>query len=242
MNIYQSQLMAGKIYSNLPEGKRKLAYAQGGISKMLSFCPNSYISLSFGKQSICTAHMIYQQNQTVPAFFLASDETWHMYNYQEVINKFLKICPLNLTIVQTNHFFEADSWKENRDKGDKDLQNMCNRKDWDGWFWGLAKEEGRARKLTCSKNNTDIHPTIFRYSDGKSRCTPIQDWNINDLAAYIQKYNLPMLNVYEKFGLEQRTTARITKKCRDFGSIEYLRITNSKGYRELSDSHKEITF
>lgn len=242
MNIYKAQLLVGKLYSRKPEYKKKLDFAITGIEKMLEIAPKSYISLSFGKQSICLAHMVQQIDKKIPAYFLASDETWAMYNYAEVIEKVKKLMPeLEINIKQTNHFFNADSWKEARDLGDKDLQNMCDRKEWDGWLWGLAKEESLARKYTCSKNNTDSHKSLFRYTDNKYRCTPIQDWGINDLAAYINEYNLPMLNIYEKYGLECRTTARITKKCRDLSGTSLMRGT-SKDFRKLANTHEEITF
>lgn len=238
--LLATELLTGKIYAKTRERKEKLDFAIAGVHALLNVCQRVYVSLSFGKQSSCLAHMVFKIKPQIPMYFLASDETWHMYNYQEVIDKFCKKWPIDLHIVQTHHFFNTKTWKEGRDEGDQDIQKMCAREDFDGWFWGLAKEESFARKLTCSKNNTKIHPTIFRYTDNKLRGTPLQDWGIDDLAAYIYEYDIPLLNIYEKYGLKQRTTARITKKCRDFGANTLWRTTNSQGFRTLVDKHREI--
>ena len=240
LNDYKKQIMAGRVYAKTQKRQKKLLFAQDGIYKLFDAVKRVYVSISFGKQSLCLAHMVYRIEPSTPMYFLASDETWEMYNYREVIDQFVDRWPIKLNIVQTHNFWGASSWKESRDYGDKDLQKMCPRENWDGWFWGLAKDESRARKISCSKNNSGIHPSIFRYSDGKLRGTPIQDWNIDDLSAYIAEYDIPMLNIYRKFGLQQRTTARITKKARDFGSHTLIKATNLNGFRKLVNTHREI--
>jgi 3'-phosphoadenosine 5'-phosphosulfate sulfotransferase (PAPS reductase)/FAD synthetase len=240
MSPFDKQLMAGRIYARTSKRKEKLQFALEGITAMFSAASRVYVSLSFGKQSLCMAHMVFQAAPQIPMYFLASDETWHMYDYQRVIEEFTSRWPIDLHIIQTHRFFDAESWKAGRDAGDKDLQQMCPRDEWDGWFWGLAKDESKGRKYTCSINNSGIHPTIFKYKDGKLRCTPVQNWTIDDLAAYIGEHNIPMLNIYLKYGLQQRTTARITKKARNFGSYTLLRSVNSKGRRILVDTHSEI--
>lgn len=232
---FNEQILLGKIYSETNHYEKKLQFAKDGIKKMLDAAPNSYISLSFGKQSNCLAHLIYQINPKIPCFFLASDETWYIYDYENVIEKFTKLCNIDLTIVQTKNLWNSASWKESRDVGDKDLENMCDRDKWQGWFWGLSKDESKTRRRTCSIENTNIHPSIYRYKDNKLRCTPIMNWTIKDLAAYIYLHNIPLLNIYYKYGLEARTTARITKKMLNANGVGYLRATNSRGFRKIAN-------
>lgn len=239
MNTFEKQIMAGRLYAKTSVRDYKLAYARKGIDIMLKAAPHSYVSISFGKQSICVAHMVYKIAPGTPMYFLASDETWHMYDYRTIIDAFLNKWPINLNIVQTHRLFNAESWESSRDSGDRDLQEMCKRNEWEGWFWGLAKEESKARKRTCSRH-CELHPSIYRYADGKLRCCPIQDWNIDDLSAYIDEYGIPVLNIYKKFGLQMRTTARITKNARNLG-YGYLRETNSAGHRHLINEFPEIS-
>jgi len=243
MNIFEQQMKEGGIYKKLKKRKVRLEFAKEGIYEMLKISPKSYISLSFGKQSTCLAHMIYKINPDIPCYFLASAESWSMHNFKEVIEAFLKICPIKLMIVQTDHFFRNDlkTWKENRDVGQFDLQKMCNRNDWSGWFWGLVKEESKERKITlCKQWEGQPHPTIFRYVDNKYRCCPLMNWDILDIAAYIEENNLPLLNIYKKLGLQMRTTARATKTAVLQGTMIYLKMIDIEGFNKMCKKFGEL--
>ncbi len=232
---YNEQMALGKVHAHSPLFRSRLRFAQEGIDAMRKLSPKSYVSLSFGKQSLCVAHLVYQVSPDTPMYFLASDETWMLYDYRDVIDLFCARWPVKLTIVQTHRLAGAKSWADSRNAGDQDLQQMCNRADWDGWYWGLGKDESRARRLTTLQAYAQRtpHPSIFRYADGKHRCCPILHWGINDLAAYIATHQIPMLNIYRKFGLTQRTTARVTKKMMQNQGMALCRMTNSGGFREF---------
>lgn len=246
MTKYEQQIRDGFEYSKLKIRQKKLSFAKNGIIEMLAISKKNYISLSFGKQSICVAHMVYQIKKEIPCYFLASEESWLMYDFAEVIKSFLCLCPeIILKIIQTKNFYASKTWKESRDLGDKDLQNMCNRKNWDGWFWGLSKDESRARKITLSSSYSgQTHPTIFKYSDNKYRCCPIMNWNILDLAAYINENKLPVLNIYKRYGLQMRTTARVTKKMVEAGGVNYLKMLHlgDDSYNKLINQYGELGY
>jgi len=174
--------------------------------------------------------------------FLASDETWSMYDYAAVIEQFCERWPINLTIHQTHRFTNAPSWKAARDAGDSDLQNMVPRNTSDGWFWGLACEEApeREKTLMAGYRHDTPHPSIFKYRDGKFRCCPLMHWETIDLAAYIGEHDIPLLSIYQRYGLHQRTTARVTKKMLRNQGMTLCRMTNSAGFRELVNRFPEI--
>lgn len=239
---FQEQIIAGKIHAKTPLFAKRLAFAQAAIDAMLEVAPKSYVSLSFGKQSTCVAHMVWLKAPETPMHFLASEETWDLYDYKAVIRDFCGRFPIRLTIHQTRRISGSSSWKESRDAGDRDLQDMCPREEWDGWFWGLAKEESPARKKTllASYRQDTPHAGIFRYSDGKYRCCPLMHWTTVDIAAYVATRSLPLLNIYKRFGLEQRTTARITKKMLRNQGMSIARMTNSGGFRRLVNKFPEI--
>jgi 3'-phosphoadenosine 5'-phosphosulfate sulfotransferase (PAPS reductase)/FAD synthetase len=242
MNDYATQMAEGRLHRRLPEFGRKLAFAEQGIAAMLAAAPRVYVSISFGKQSLCLAHMVYTVAPRTPMHFLASEETWNLYDYQSVIELFCARWPIKLTIHQTNRLSGATSWKNARDAGDKDLQDMCPRGDYDGWFWGLAAEESPQRKKTllAAYRQKTAHPTIFRYADGKLRCCPLMHWQTIDLAAYIGYHDIPLLSIYRRFGLQQRTTARITKKMLRNQGMALARMTNSAGFRRIVNQFSEI--
>lgn len=261
------QLEAGRLYGQTQGYRRKLEFALGGIEAMHDLAPNSYMALSFGKQSICLAHMLYEFDSHTPMFFLASSESWLMYDFERVIDAFLSRWPVRLTIVQTNRWgldlepvierlaakqpgirwvrrgwLETSpvSWKAARDAGDQDLQEMCDRNQWDGWYWGLAKDESYGRWRTLSVRwPGQPHPTIFRYTDGKYRCCPLMNWTTKEIAAYVAEYDLPLLSAYGA-GLEARTSARLTKRMANFSGLARLRRDFPQVYLALTRQFPEL--
>lgn len=230
---YDEQLMYGELHARLPVYQRRLEQAGECIAQMQPLAPNSYLSLSFGKQSLVMAHMVFQVQPDIPCYFLASDESWILHNYAEVIQAFCDRFPINLHIVQTSHVWldpELD-WQESRAKGDKDLQTMTGEQDFDGWYWGLAAEESKARRISLAKNQL---PGIYQYKSGKYRCCPLWDWGLPDLAAYIATHNLPMLNAYKTLGLNARTTARLTKQAAQWG-LGDIKVANLQAFQSLCD-------
>lgn len=243
MSEYERTMEQGRMYAGLRERQRKLDFARAGIEAMRQLAPHAYASISFGKQSICLAHMLYQVEPELPMFFLASWESFVMYDYEAVISEFMHHWPINLTIVRADNVTGNDgmTWKETRDLGQRDLQNMCRREDWDGWYWGLSKDESQARRRTLSLRwEGQPHPSIFRYTDGKYRCCPLMHWSVLDIAAYVQEYGIPLLDVYKRFGLEMRTTARITRNAAELGGVAYLKQLGIERLNELAARFPEL--
>lgn len=268
MGKYEQQIATGRLYARLPIFEQRLRFAKMGIEKMLRLAPNSYLSVSFGKQSICLAHLLYCHKPDLPMFFLASSESWYIHNYMDVIDDFMRHTPINLTIVQTNRLgIDIDelidemqqrqpdikwifrgwseklpgNWKAARDAGDRDLQEMCDRTEWDGLFMGLVKEESGGRRITLSlKWKGQPHPTIFRYKDNKYRCCPLMHWGIQEVAAYVAIHSIRLLDEYENNGLEARTTARITKMMAEEGGMTYLRQKNLDAFNQITRNFPEL--
>ncbi len=243
MTEFEKQMLAGEVYAQTDKRHRRLKFALDGIEAMRILAPNAYASISFGKQSICLAHMLYQIQPDLPMYFLASWETWDLHNYAEVIESFVSRWPINLHIVQTDNVSANPdlSWKETRDLGDKDLQNMVNREEWDGWYWGLTKEESKGRRLTLNQKwEGQPHATIFRYKDGKYRCCPLMNWEILDIAAYIAEHDLPLLQIYKELGLQQRTTARLTKSAVEYHGMARIKRCDTSGYNRLAARFPEL--
>ncbi|RMG91165.1 MAG: hypothetical protein D6706_18475 [Chloroflexi bacterium] len=243
VNEFEKQMLAGEVYMGMEKRQKRLAFALQGIEAMRRLAPRSYASISFGKQSICLAHMLYQVEPDMPMYFLASSETWDLHNYAEVIDAFLERWPINLHIVQTDHAGTHPdlSWKEVRDLGDQDLQNMVDRAEWDGWYWGLSKEESKARKITLSRRwEGQPHPTIYRYKDGKYRCCPLMHWELLDIAAYVVEHDLPLLQIYKDLGLQERTTARLTKKAVEYHGLAQVKRRDIASYNRLAARFPEL--
>ena len=168
----ERELFNGRMYAGTGYHRARRSFAHEAICAMLALGERFYVSLSFGKQSLVVAHMVYQVAPDTPMMFLASSESWMMHDFADVIDRFMARWPVNLTIVQTNNAAldidavvadlsrrqpsitwrfkppgdPAWNWKQSRDYGERDLQEMAPREAFDGWFWGLAKEESVARR------------------------------------------------------------------------------------------------
>jgi hypothetical protein len=57
---FAQQMDYGAIHAKLPIYQKCVDEAKAAIIAMHSIAPNSYLSLSFGKQSIILAHLLYQ--------------------------------------------------------------------------------------------------------------------------------------------------------------------------------------
>lgn len=205
------ELAHGRLYRRLAIHQRRRARARAAIETMRANAPHSYLSLSWGKQSLIVAHMLHQIDPTIPSYFLASSESWHLHNFAEIIEAFCARWPIRHTIVQTDRWKDATQWQQARLSGRGDLQAIADADGpWDGWYGGLARDESRVRRIALSMRSDSGHPDVYHYVDGRYRCSPLAAWELPDLAAYIDEFDLPLLRAYHQHGLATRTTARIT--------------------------------
>lgn len=208
MGKLSQQFAHGRVYRRLAVHQRRRDRARAAIETMRCLAPHSYLSLSWGKQSIVVAHMLYQIDPTIPSLFLASSESWILHDFRRVIETFTARWPIPHTVIQTDRWADAASWAAAKRAGEGDLQHLGDA--YQGWYGGLAREESRTRRIALSQRSTTGHPDVYQYRDGRYRCSPVAAWAIPDLAAYIDEYDLPLLATYHQHGLEARTTARIT--------------------------------
>lgn len=263
----EKELWQSGFYKNTRMHLDRVRFSQEGVQAMLSISSLNYVSVSFGKQSNVVAHMVYTVKPDTPMFFLASSETYIIHNYIDVIDAFMGRWPINLTIVQTNHAamdIRADidelssrqptikwvlrppgdpgwDWGQTRQAGHMDLQTMVEREKYTGWFWGLAKEESKARRITLSTTwQGQPHLSIFRYSDGKYRCCPLRNWQNLDIAAYSLAHDIPFLDTYHQSGLGARTTARITGRSAEEGAMALMHHHNLGKTNQLYERFPEL--
>lgn len=222
MRVLEKQLAEGKLLILLPQFKRKEAKALADIDKMIELHPKTYLSLSWGKQSIILAHMIWQLKIDIPVVFFDEPDTDIIANFNEVRSEFLNRWQIN--------YQQINDGQESPRRSGKKFAEENGR---NGVIMGLAKHESRDRNYTLSKND---HNNIFGYANGNYRCCPLAQWTIKDYAAYIAKYNLPLLSTYHKYGLEARTSAGITPGKTSYLGREFL---NSSAQAELDKRWKE---
>lgn len=195
-NIYDQQIAAGRILAMMPQWKRKEQKALDDIREMLRRCSRPYVSLSWGKQSTCLMHMVYRIAPSVDGWFFREVETDIIADFNSVIEQFLEKWPINY---HEEMAYNADI--EGTAKRIEQKNGYC------GVFFGFARHESKGRRFTLAKAD---EYNVFEYANGFLRSTPLRFWTDEDIAAYVATYDLPMLNLYHRFGFHTRTSAGLT--------------------------------
>lgn len=222
MSVLDNQLAEGRLMMRLPRFVQKEKKALSDLRVMIDRHPHTYLSLSWGKQSIILAHMLWQIRASIPAVFFDEPDTDIIADFKDVRDKFLNHWPINYRQIN-------DGQESPRRSGKKfAIENSLN-----GVIMGLAAHESRSRNYTLNKSDKN---NIFEYTAGNYRCCPLAQWTIKDYAAYIAKYNLPLLYTYQKYGLDARTSAGITPGRPSYAGREFLNSTNQA---ELDNRLKE---
>ncbi|MBP8055083.1 MAG: hypothetical protein KA314_04545 [Chloroflexi bacterium] len=227
MGIFENQLREGKMLALLPMHKRKVEQAKADIARMLESCQSPYVSLSWGKQSICLMHMVYSLAPDVPGLFFREPETHLIADFDSVIKQFCarwNIQYFDVMLNKPSHQAAADEQEQAHG--------------WDGVFMGFARHESKVRKFTLSK--ADKH-NIFTYKNGFRRSCPLRLWSDMDIAAYVAPRDIPMLSLYRKFGFSIRTSAGIemgTAEKPDHSEIGFDNMTGEQKDKILESQRR----
>jgi 3'-phosphoadenosine 5'-phosphosulfate sulfotransferase (PAPS reductase)/FAD synthetase len=209
--------------------QRKINQSISIIENMLSICPNSYLSLSFGKDSLALLHLIMQVKKDIPCLFLASEETFLLENYDEIINHYIEK-GVNIKVVNMKHLNYNFEGGANNEFKQSEFLNF------DGVFMGLRIEESKARKISLiKKENNVIGKRIMQYKSGDRknmyRCCPISEWSSFEIFVYCQENNIKLLDAYTSH--EIRTSAQLNYSGTLTNQINDLKARNISAYNKL---------
>jgi len=214
------------------------------IRQMLSLSKNPYLALSFGKDSLVMLDLVREQYPDIPCLFLKSEETFLMYNYEEVIKEYIEQ-GVNLTLVETNRLSEnAMDWEKARKKGNQDFLLDAFFDGWDGVFMGLRIEESKARRYSLTrKQSNNAGQMVYQYTSGKRkgmyRCCPLAFWKEHEIMVYLEERGLPYLDVYKE-GSHIRTTARITGDAARQNALHWVKKNNPENWNKLKTLIPEL--
>lgn len=214
--MLNQQIAEGRLYSLTPYWRAVKAKALNDIAAMLKRCERPYVALSWGKQSIVLAHMVWSVSPETLCVHWTGPDAELIGNFKEVSAEFLRRWRLN--------YLELPR----REKLAGAVQSFVEMHDPDGVFVGLSAFESRDRKLTLRAGDCD---NIFDYRSGfragMLRCCPLATWKIIELAAYVSEFNIPLLNTYHRFGLEVRTSTACNEGGRTAGAINFMTRANA---------------
>jgi 3'-phosphoadenosine 5'-phosphosulfate sulfotransferase (PAPS reductase)/FAD synthetase len=228
MPTLHEQLAEGALYKMLPQWRQTMRIARADIEEMLCRCKKPYVALSWGKQSIVMAHMVYTIAPYVPCVHLTGEDAELIGNYKDVSAEFLSRWPVPYT-----------EWPRG-DKLSDAIAEFDAANDYTGVFVGLSAFESKGRKFTILKSD---NRNILRRADGRLRCCPLANWGIRELAAYISQFDIPLLAPYLRYGLDIRTSTGCREGGRTEGAIDLMPNNAAaemrRRWRERAENRKE---
>ena len=239
------------IHSRSSRFLKRVNEAKEIIKDILPLLQNPYIAFSCGKDSSVLAHLVMQITPKIPLCFLSSGETRIVHNVDDVINWF-KARGATVEEILIDRVFSEEwkhaTWTEQRKAGKHDLE-LLNAGNWDGVFMGLRIEESPNRKRSLLMLQTEgLPPFCYRYKETNKkrgniiRCCPLARWTADDIGAYLVTNNIPFLRQYHKYGMEARTTARLTGDAVRQYVLSDIKRDNPEGWRKLVKRFPEFSY
>lgn len=221
-----------RLYANLPVFRRKIEASIEIIKKASAYSP--YISSSLGKDSAVLTHLVLSVYPDTEVRFLRwKGETEILGNYDEVAGQWadigVKINQVEIYREEWDSGFFRDDWESIR-------------RDSKAYYLGLRKEESKGRRASLN-----AHGVIYTLKNGITRICPLAYWSSKDIAAYIYKYNLPLLSLYTSHGIESRTASGLPIHKGHESNIlpkvvQELRETNPAGLQTLIERFPELGY
>lgn len=233
------------LYANLDTHKHKVDRTILRVQEMLSIAKKPYIAFSCGKDSSVLADIVLRQNSYIKLRFISSGETRILHNVDSVISYFKDKYNADIEEINFDRVF-SEEWKdatfdEQRKAGRHDIQSIDNSQ-YDGVLMGLRTEESFERKMSLLRHqSSDLPKYMYKYT-GRNyyRMCPLANWKAEDIGAYIVANDLPVLDWYNSFGFEARTTARLTGDTVRQNVIFWIKCNNPQGYSKLIERFPEL--
>jgi len=172
------------------------------VTQALERMQNPYIAFSTGKDSLCVAHLVWEQRDSVPAVYFDADcafaESYELLDRMEVIGRPIihwKSESLMETFRRAGgpdaRNIEAETM---RSTVYRPIRGLLREYNFDGVFLGLRAEESPGR----AKLGRYRGQLFWQTRDRLWECLPILDWSYLDVWAFIVSQNLDYCHVYDR--------------------------------------------
>lgn len=219
-------------HSQLSGFKRKVDEAKKLISQYID--ENSFVSVSWGKDSTVLYHLCQQIKPDVLGAFYGSPEMDIVSNWSEVRDAYN--ARFNSNYIE---FIAKPEWA-NTPHGPGERLKLELDKKYDKAFVGIRSEESKNRTFSLMQKGL-----IYKYKsgikNGSTRICPIGWWQTKDIWAYLFAHDLPYLKIYEMRDWEtSRTNPHMRFWIRAFKGesyqkqeLEYIKQTDKVLYEYL---------
>lgn len=198
----ETERLRAQLRARLPGFAHRVAQAQAIITEGLAAMARPYIAFSTGKDSLVMAHLIWEQDATVPAVYFDADcaypETLALLDRMEAVGRPIIRWPCEPMLDTFARLGGPDApGVENetmRTTVYRPAKAIIAAHGYDGVFVGLRMEESRARHLSGI-----MHGNLFHLQrDGIMECRPVLRWTYDDIWAYIVSRDLDYNRAYDR--------------------------------------------
>lgn len=222
---------AARLHYRLPIMRRRIRDAERILAAFLKRAQRPYLAYSAGKDSLAALDLTLRLHPTIDVVW--HDEDWVLPGTVENIEAVERFYKIRIIRVRerfaADEFFatfgqwpvclhprpvdyEADAWTD-----------ITARYGWDGAIIALRSDESRNRRFALK------HPLRFHQGRREWRVSPVHDWNVQDVWAYIMGNRLPYHAAYPQLidaGVDPRH-ARIgpltASRVYQFGALTGIR-------------------
>lgn len=232
-----------RIHASTAQFQHRVDAAHETVQQALETAPAWYVGCSFGKDSIVTQHLVRHYAPDIPVVFI--DPGIPMGPGDDaLISGHISRENVNFTRLVWDKMDYYRAKQESRTTKRVLYELMFSPlHDWfadnpqDGVFLGLRAGESAARNASLN-----VHSRLHQYTTGDLagmwRCTPIADWSIDDVAAYIITHDLPILDIYRKMGFGARS-GLLGFGGAQYGRLAYLRQFYPELYHQFASDVPE---
>jgi len=209
--------LAGEVAFEKKSLQLKIEEANRCIDYAYKMAPKLFSAYSAGKDSAVQTHLIALRNPVMEARILTDWSSRLMYPEIDNIIQWWRVRfpSINIIDVYIAPLPEHRTYKEYELY--RRTKNIFINKP-DGSFFGMRADESASRRIALRKRLKNCEFPIYKYVKNKKgnkggkggtyRICFLEHWRTSDIAAYIQKYRIPVLQDYyedEKFDARSKT-------------------------------------
>lgn len=211
-----------RLHAGLRSHQRKIDRSHDIVRGALCDVAGAWgIGVSGGKDSVVLAHLAVQAGWRGPLFHYWSDEIPEENSAlvvalggqlgcpvicERITGDFDLFAALGRLLIVAESAEDRAIIRAHDRRYRAEIESHVQRHGLAGLFWGLRREESRARAITISRNGT-----LYRARNRQEwTCHPLAYWSSRDVWAYLVRHDLPWLSVYDRADDRERERSETT--------------------------------
>lgn len=222
--------------------RRRIESAREIIADGLAQCSRPYVAFSAGKDSSAMLALVRDHAPGIESRILTSGESRLMHPALDQVLAWWREAGANVHEIHIDHLMTGDGTFDEQRAGRVPLRNEpALAANCDGVFVGIRASESRVRRIAIARWGV-IHRYRGGGKRGITRVAPVAWLTTADVGAIIAEREIPLVDAYERHGMETRTTMRFTDVGIQRGVLDSLQMENPTGWERLIARFPELSW